>query len=117
MVHLMLVYEDSAGPDGEHLDSSKLTFDIEVDPGVQVFQAPVGVPTAVCPGVSRVCPPYHYRVRQSVLVQQTECSAGPMDRTVTMTTEGEGGAGGKDHLGLVWQEIRVQMDGQRTRRI
>ena len=28
-----------------------LTFDVEVDPGVQVLQAAVGVPTAVRPGV------------------------------------------------------------------
>lgn len=31
---------------------TSLTFDIQVDPGVQVVQAPVGVPTAVCPSVS-----------------------------------------------------------------
>lgn len=34
--------------------SANLTFDIYVDPGVKMFQALVGVPTAVCPGVSGV---------------------------------------------------------------
>lgn len=88
-----------------------------MDPGVQVFQALVGVPTAVRPGVSGVRLPYLHRVRQSAQVQQTECSAGPMDQPVTMTTEVEGGAGGQNNLSLVWQEVRVQTDRRRTRKI
>lgn len=33
--------------------STDLTFDVQVDPGVQVFQALGSVPTAVCPSMSR----------------------------------------------------------------
>lgn len=97
--------------------SAYLTFDIQVDPCVQVFQALVAVPTAVCPSVLGVRPRYLHQILQILLIHQIECSRGPSDRAVTMTTEGEGGTGCQHHLSLVWQEVRVQMDQWRTGRL
>lgn len=56
-----------------------LTFNIQVDPGVQVLQAVVGVPTAVRPSVSGVRSPNLHQIPQSFLVQQAEGGTGPVD--------------------------------------
>lgn len=38
-------------PCGGQGEGPRLTSDVQVDPGVQVLQTPVGVTTAICPGV------------------------------------------------------------------
>lgn len=59
--------------------SSYITFYIKVDPGAQVLQALVSVPTTVCTSVSRVCPLNIYGVNQPAVVQQAESRARPVD--------------------------------------
>lgn len=97
--------------------SADLTFDVQVDPGVQVFQARGDVSTAVRPGMPWVCIFDLHRVWQFVIVLKTKRSGGPMDRPVTMAMEGEGRAGDQNSLSLIRQVDGVQMDQWRTRRI
>lgn len=59
--------------------SCHITFHIKVDPGTQVLQALVSVPTTVCTSVSGICPLNIYGVNQPAMVQQAESRARPVD--------------------------------------
>lgn len=88
-----------------------------MDPGAQVRQALVGVPTEVRSGVSGVWLADNYGVLQLVLILQPKSGTRPADWNGTSTAEGEKGPRSQKHLGLVRQEFGVQMDRRRVREV
>lgn len=88
-----------------------------MDPGAQVLQALVGVPTTVRSGVFGVRPADNDAVLRLAVVQQPESGTGPVDWNGASTTEGKRRPGCQNHLGMVWQEFGVEMDGGRVREV
>lgn len=86
------------------------TFDIKVDPGAQVVQALVGVPTTVRASVSGVCALDKDGVQQLFVILQAESRTRPLDWTYTSATEGKPSPCCKNKLGLVWQIVGVEVD-------